>query len=145
MKVVLQRITQSELKINNEIYSKTGPGLLLLVGITHNDNLEEVKYITEKCLNLRIFEDNDGKMNLSVKDIEGEIMVVSQFTLYGNTNKGRRPSFENAATPVEAEPVYNLFIETLNKSGLIVKTGKFGEDMKIDFINDGPVTFVIEK
>ncbi|MFC1770824.1 D-aminoacyl-tRNA deacylase [Candidatus Margulisiibacteriota bacterium] len=146
MKAVIQRVNSASIHIEDKLYSKIGPGLLVLLGINHTDTEKEVEFITEKLINLRIFEDDNDKMNLSVKDIEGEIMVVSQFTLYGSCQKGRRPSFDQAARPETAIPIYENFVNKLkaiynNK----IQTGKFGAMMKINLENNGPVTFILER
>ncbi|MDJ0843154.1 MAG: D-aminoacyl-tRNA deacylase [Crocosphaera sp.] len=147
MRVIIQRVTESQVKVNGEVVGKIGKGLNLLVGIAINDTFNEISWIVRKCLELRLFsdEDNQGKWTKSVKDIEGELLVISQFTLYGDCRKGRRPSFSNSAPPNEAEKLYNVFIDELKKSGLKVETGIFGAMMDVSINNDGPVTFLLEK
>ena len=146
MKLVVQRVKKSNLKIKNKLYSSINTGIVILIGISKNDNYEMAKELANKITKLRIFNDDNGKMNKNIMEIKGEILVVSQFTLYADTNKGNRPSFINAAKPELAISLYNHFIDELQK--LIsskVRTGKFGADMKIELINDGPVTIILEK
>ena len=146
MKLVVQRVKKSNLKIKNKLYSSINTGMVILIGISKNDNYEMAKELASKIIKLRIFNDDNGKMNKNIMEIKGEILVVSQFTLYADTNKGNRPSFINAAKPELAILLYNHFIDELQK--LIsskVRTGKFGADMKIKLINDGPVTIILEK
>ncbi|MEA2030789.1 MAG: D-aminoacyl-tRNA deacylase [candidate division Zixibacteria bacterium] len=144
MKVVLQRTNGVEIWINGSLFSSTGSGLLLLHGTQTGDKESGCAYLADKVVNLRIFEDEEGKMNKSVKDIGGEIMIVSQFTLCANTNKGRRPSFNTTMEPEKAERLYNSFVELVKNSGLTVMTGSFGAKMDVKFTNSGPVTFVLE-
>ncbi len=146
MKLVVQRVKKSNLKIKNKLYSSINTGMVILIGISKNDNYEMAKELASKIIKLRIFNDDNGKMNKNIMQIKGEVLVVSQFTLYADTNKGNRPSFINAAKPELAISLYNHFIDELQK--LIsskVRTGKFGADMKIELINDGPVTIILEK
>ena len=146
MKLVVQRVKKSNLKIKNKLYSSINDGMVILIGISKNDNYEMAKELAKKIIKLRIFNDDSGKMNKNIVEIKGEVLVVSQFTLYADTNKGNRPSFINAAKPELAISLYNHFIDELQK--LIsskVRTGKFGADMKIELINDGPVTIILEK
>ena len=146
MKLVVQRVKKSNLKIKNKLYSSINTGMVILIGISKNDNYEMAKELASKIIKLRIFNDDNGKMNKNIMQIKGEVLVVSQFTLYADTNKGNRPSFINAAKPELAISLYNHFIDELQK--LIsskVRTGKFGADMKIKLINDGPVTIILEK
>ena len=146
MKLVVQRVKKSNLKIKNKLYSSINTGIVILIGISKNDNYEMAKELANKIIKLRIFNDDNGKMNKNIMQIKGEVLVVSQFTLYADTNKGNRPSFINAAKPELAISLYNHFIDELQK--LIpskVRTGKFGADMKIELINDGPVTIILEK
>lgn len=146
MKIIIQRVQKASVNIDNKEYSSINQGLLVLLGITHDDTSENIDYLIKKLTNLRIFNDENGVMNLSVKDVNGEILLVSQFTLYANTKKGNRPSYVNAAKPDVAVPLYNEFIKKLDNSiSTQVKTGVFGADMKINLINDGPVTIEIEK
>lgn len=144
MRVVVQRISQGEVKVDDVITGRAKQGLLLLAGFSDDDEKADLEYLSGKILNLRIFEDIEGKMNLSVLDIQGEILSVSQFTLYGDVRKGRRPSFTQAAKPEYAENLYDMFNEILRKSGLNVETGVFGGNMKVSFINDGPVTILMD-
>ena len=146
MKLVVQRVKKSNLKIKNKLYSSINTGMVILIGISKNDNYEMAKELANKIIKLRIFNDDNGKMNKNIMQIKGEVLVVSQFTLYADTNKGNRPSFINAAKPELAISLYNHFIDELQK--LIsskVRTGKFGADMKIKLYNDGPVTIILEK
>ena len=146
MKLVVQRVKKSNLKIKNKLYSSINAGMVILIGISKKDNYEMAKQLANKIIKLRIFNDDNGKMNKNIMQIKGEVLVVSQFTLYADTNKGNRPSFINAAKPELAISLYNHFIDELQK--LIsskVRTGKFGADMKIELINDGPVTIILEK
>ncbi|WP_370297479.1 D-aminoacyl-tRNA deacylase [Rossellomorea marisflavi] len=145
MKVVLQRSKQASVTVDGEVQGRIQSGLVLLVGITHGDTEEEAAYIADKVVNLRIFEDEDGKMNHSILDRGGEILSISQFTLYGDTRKGRRPNFMGAAKPAEAEVVYERFNAILREKGVNVETGVFGAMMDVQLINDGPVTLIIEK
>jgi D-aminoacyl-tRNA deacylase len=146
MKVVVQRVSRAHVKVDGEVTGSIGKGLLLLVGIHEEDDIRVMKWVAEKILKLRIFEDEDGKMNLSVSDVGGEVLVVSQFTLYGNVQKGSRPSFIEAAKPNKAEPLYNEMIQYLKRnSGLIIESGIFGAMMDVELVNDGPVTIIVEK
>ena len=145
MRALVQRITYSTLKVDGEIIAKTGKGLIVYLGVKKGDSEEEVEYVAKKVAGLRVFEDEDGKMNLSVKDVGGEILAVSQFTLYGDTKKGFRPSFFEAEEPNSANALFELFKEKLNANNVSVKSGIFGADMKIEYLNDGPVSVIIEK
>ena len=145
MRVVIQRVIEASVRINNEIYSSIKNGLLVLIGIEETDNTEDVEWLSKKIIALRIFNDAENKMNFSVQDIHGEILVVSQFTLYASTKKGNRPSYIKSAKPEIAIPLYEKFIQQINVDfRKPVKTGKFGADMKISLINDGPVTIMID-
>jgi len=144
MRAVIQRVKEARVKIKNEVIAEIGNGLLVLLGVKNKDTEKDAKFLAEKILNLRIFPDEKGKMNLSLLDIKGEILIVSQFTLYGDCKKGRRPSFVEAASPEIAEKLYEKFTEEIKKSGLKTKTGKFGALMKVELINDGPVTLILE-
>ena len=145
MKIIVQRAKGAKVMVADKTVGKIEQGLMLLVGITHTDTADDVRYCANKVANLRIFEDAAGKLNLSVKEVGGAILSVSQFTLYGDTQKGNRPSFGEAAAPVKAKPLYDDFNEILRtKHDLQVETGVFGAMMAIDFINDGPVTLIIE-
>lgn len=144
MRAIVQRVKKSELYINNELYSKIDKGFLVLLGVTETDTEEDMKALADKILKLRVFEDENGKMNLSVFDIGGELQVVSQFTLYADCHHGNRPSFINAAKPDFANPMYEKFVDYCKNTGINVETGVFGADMKINLINDGPVTIALE-
>lgn len=143
MKVVITRVKSANVKVNQKIVSQINDGLLVLVGFTVNDNIEKIKYIVNKIINLRIFNDDNGQMNKSLLDINGSVLSVSQFTLYADTKKGRRPSYEKALKSEEATKLYQQFNQELQKY-ILTKTGIFGEDMQIESINDGPVTIIIE-
>ena len=145
MKIVLQRVNNASVEIEGKLYSKIEKGVLLLFGVEKNDKEEFIEFLANKTLNLRIFNDENNKMNLSLLDIKGEILVVSQFTLAANCKKGLRPSFDNAEKPDIANNYYEKFVSGLKKSGLNVQTGVFGADMKVSLLNDGPVTFILEK
>lgn len=144
MKVVLQRSGPATVKVNGEVTGSIEKGYVLLVGITHEDTIEDAKYIANKIANLRLWEDNEGKMNHSILEVGGDILSVSQFTLYANTSKGRRPSFIEAARPEQAEGLWETFNELLEQEGLKVETGIFGAMMDVSLVNDGPVTIIIE-
>ena len=145
MKLVIQRVTSSSLYIEGSLISQTKQGLVVLIGISKSDSENVIDKLIKKLLNLRVFEDENSKMNYSILDIEGEILLVSQFTLYADTRKGNRPSFIDAADPKNAEHLYNKFIERLNFIlGDKLKTGKFGANMQVELVNDGPVTIIIE-
>jgi len=145
MRVIVQRTTDATVKIDGEVAGKIEKGFMLLVGITHSDTQADADYIAKKVAQLRVFEDVDGKMNLSIKDIGGAVLSISQFTLYGDVRHGNRPSFIQAARPEQAQPLYDYFNTRLREVyGLHVETGRFGADMKVDFINDGPVTIIID-
>lgn len=145
MKIVLQRCKQAKVTAEGKVTGAIGKGFVLLVGITHDDTVKEAEWLADKIVNLRVFEDAEGKMNLSLKDVEGEILSVSQFTLYADCNKGRRPSFVDAAAPDVANPLYEQFNEMIREKGVKVETGVFGAMMEVDLINDGPVTLVLER
>jgi len=144
MRIILQRVTQGSVSVDREVVSRIGKGLVLLVGIGPKDSEDQVRTLAEKCAVLRIFEDSQGKMNLSVMDVGGQILAVSQFTLYGDTRKGRRPSFTDAAPPEMAEALFNRFVGYLRNVGIPVETGRFGAKMEVNILNDGPVTFILE-
>jgi D-tyrosyl-tRNA(Tyr) deacylase len=145
MKIIIQRVKSSSVIVEGEQIGAIDKGLMILFGAEKGDTGDAIKYLADKALNLRIFSDKEGKMNLSCKDINGEILVVSQFTLASDCSKGRRPGFDKAAAPKEAEDLYNKFIEELSAPGLKVESGKFGADMMVNIQNDGPVTFILEK
>ena len=145
MKGLIQRVDEASVTIDGELYSEIGKGLLVLLGIDKEDTIENVSKLADKILNLRIFEDENEKMNLSLKDVDGELLVVSQFTLCGDTKKGTRPSFDKAAHPTVANELYEEFLKYVSKHVKVVKHGKFGAMMKVSLVNDGPVTFMVEK
>lgn len=144
MKVVIQRVSESSVKVDEKIVGEIGKGLMLLVGIDENDEKNDADWLVQKILNLRIFGDENGKMNLSIHDIKGEILCISQFTLIADYKKGNRPSFIKAAKPDKAIPLFDYFKDEISKSGLKTESGIFGADMKISLINDGPVTIVMD-
>lgn len=144
MRVVLQRVKQAKVTVENEVLGQIQRGLVLLVGARTGDTEQDVKYLVDKCVNLRIFEDDEKKMNLSALDVNAQILVVSQFTLYGDTSKGRRPSFTGTLAPEEAEKLYRKFIEQVKTTGLKTESGVFGAKMLVDIANWGPVTFILE-
>lgn len=147
MRVIVQRVKSSSVRVNNEVIGKIDRGLNLLVGIAATDTEAELDWMTRKAIDLRLFPDESGDRpwSKSVLDIQGEILVISQFTLYGDCRKGRRPSFSNSAAPDIAEPLYNLFVSKLKATGLNIATGKFGAMMEVKIENDGPVTLILEK
>jgi len=145
MRTLIQRVSKASVTVEDKVISQIGKGLVVLLGIGHDDGEEQVKFLAEKVANLRIFEDEDGKTNLSILDVKGDAIVVSQFTLYANTQKGRRPSFIEAALPEVAEPLVDRFVELLRGHGIPTQTGKFGADMLVEIHNDGPVTIWLEK
>ncbi len=144
MKVVLQRAQGAAVTVREEIVGQIDHGFVALVGVTHEDTAEDVDYLVNKTVNLRVFEDKLGKMNLSLKDVEGSILSISQFTLYGDTRKGRRPNFMQAAKPDIADFLYEKFNDKLRAAGIHVETGSFGEMMDVSFTNKGPVTMIID-
>ncbi len=144
MKVLLQRCKHASVTVDNHITGKIDHGYLLLVGITSSDTEKEITYLADKVAALRLFEDDDGKMNLSLEEVGGSILSVSQFTLYADTRRGRRPSFTEAARPEQAKPLWELFNEKLKAKGFKVETGVFGAMMDVTFTNDGPVTIMLE-
>ena len=144
MRLLIQRVLEAKVMIDKQIYSQIGPGLLVLLGIHRQDDATQIKWLVDKLIHLRIFRDAEGKMNRNVREMGGEILVVSQFTLYGNCLTGRRPDFIQAAVPVIAEPLYQQFIKHLKQEIGNVQTGVFGAEMQISLINDGPVTFLLE-
>jgi len=144
MKAVIQRVLESSVTIENEVVASIKSGIVLLVGIEDEDTQEDIEWLSSKIVNLRIFDDADGVMNRSIKDVSGELLVVSQFTLHASTKKGNRPSYIKAAKPDVAIPLYEKFIKQIQLDlGKAVQTGKFGADMKVSLINDGPVTIII--
>ncbi|CEN80359.1 D-aminoacyl-tRNA deacylase [Paraclostridium sordellii] len=144
MRAVVQRVASSKVIVDESTIGEINKGLLILLGVTHEDTSKDVDYLLDKIVNLRIFEDENDKMNLSLKDVNGELLVVSQFTLYGDCRKGRRPNFTNAAKPDLATSLYEKFIDKAKKEGIKVGTGKFGAHMMVDLVNDGPVTILID-
>lgn len=144
MRAVVQRVKKSSVKVDGEIVGAIQNGLNVLIGICKDDTLDDLKYIVEKVINLRIFHDDNDKMNLSVKDINGAILAISQFTLYGDCRKGRRPNFMNALGGNEAEKLYDKFIEMLRETGIEIATGVFGAHMDVEIQNDGPVTILLD-
>lgn len=145
MRVVLQRTTDASVSIEGKIKSEIKDGILVLVGIENEDGKEDIEWLTKKICNLRIFDDENGVMNLSIKDIDGELLVISQFTLHAKTKKGNRPSYISAAKPDVSIPLYEEFVASLEKEiNKEVKTGEFGADMKVSLVNDGPVTIMID-
>lgn len=144
MKAVLQRVTHASVSIEGAVVGEIGHGYLLLLGVADTDTADQCDYLAEKVVNLRIFEDDDGKMNRSLQDTGGEMLVVSQFTLHADCKKGRRPSFIKAARPEVAVPLYERFIARISTQGIGVATGRFGADMQVALVNDGPVTILLD-
>lgn len=144
MKVVLQRVLRAQVTSRKEILGKIQQGLVLLVGVGSHDTVEDVNYLVRKILNLRVFEDEVGKMNLNIQQVAGSILSISQFTLYADTNKGNRPNFMQAAEPQMAKELYEKFNQGLRMGKIAVETGRFGADMQVDFVNDGPVTILLD-
>ncbi|WAA11557.1 D-aminoacyl-tRNA deacylase [Fervidibacillus halotolerans] len=144
MKIVLQRTKSASVSVQDEIVGSIEKGFVLLVGVTHDDTEKDADYLADKIAGLRIFEDDNGKMNLSLEEVGGEILSISQFTLYADTRKGRRPNFMAAAKPDKAETLYRYFNQRLEEKGFRVETGRFGEMMDVSLINDGPVTLILE-
>lgn len=147
MRALVQKVKEGGVLVrDNNYFAEIGKGLVILLGVTHEDGENEINFVADKCSNLRIFPDEGGKMNLSVKDIDGEILVISQFTLYGDARKGNRPSYTDAASPELADKIYQQFISRLNSNlgDSKIKTGQFGAMMEVKIINDGPVTIMVE-
>lgn len=144
MRAVVQRVTRSSVTVDENTVGAIGQGLMVLLGIEHEDGSEDVSWLADKIINLRIFEDEEGKMNKSIHDVEGELLAVSQFTLMGDCRKGRRPSFSNAARPERANELYEAFVEAVREKGIKVETGQFQAHMMVDILNDGPVTLLID-
>lgn len=144
MRALIQRVSKATVSVDNQIVGKIQKGLLIFLGITHNDDEQALHFVADKCVNLRIFEDTEGKMNHSLRDIDGQALVVSQFTLYGNTQKGRRPGFSQAAAPDSANALYEQFVSYLKDLGIHTQTGQFAAHMHVEIHNDGPVTLMIE-
>ncbi|MBT3367020.1 MAG: D-tyrosyl-tRNA(Tyr) deacylase [Nitrospina sp.] len=145
MKLVLQRVTSASVSVGGSTIADISRGLLIFFGAEKQDDLDKVQILADKALNLRIFPDDQGKMNLSCLDISAEVLVVSQFTLAGDCTKGRRPGFDNAAPLNEAELLYNQFIQKISAAGISIATGQFGADMQVELVNDGPVTFILDR
>lgn len=144
MRVLLQRVSSASVSVDGDIVGAIETGYLLLIGVTHGDTRDNARWLANKVAGLRLFADEQGKMNLSLADVGGSVLVISQFTLYGNARKGRRPSFTDAAPPEVAEPLIDLFSDRLTQFGLTVETGVFGAMMEISLVNDGPVTLMLE-
>jgi D-tyrosyl-tRNA(Tyr) deacylase len=144
MRAVVQRVCHANVAVDGTVIAKIGPGLMILLGITHLDTEQDVIWLVNKINSLRIFEDHEGKMNLGLPEIQGEVLVISQFTLYGDCTKGRRPGFSEAARPETAIPLYEKYLELSRVSGIQTKCGKFGAHMKVELLNDGPVTLLID-
>ena len=144
MRALVQRVKKGSVSIDGKIHGAIDQGLVILLGITHEDTEKDADFVADKCVDLRIFEDENGKMNKSLEDINGSILLISQFTLYAATRKGRRPSFDAAARPEVAEPLYEYFIQKLRSRGIKVETGVFGAYMQVEIHNDGPVTMMVE-
>ncbi|NJN80886.1 MAG: D-tyrosyl-tRNA(Tyr) deacylase [Caldilineaceae bacterium] len=144
MRAVLQRVSEASVRVDGDAVCQIGAGFLVLLGITHSDGEEEAALLARKIVGLRLFQDTAGKMNLALADVGGALLVVSQFTLYGNVRKGRRPSFTDAARPEQAEPLYRRFCELLAAEGAVVQTGVFQAEMQVALVNDGPVTLWLD-
>ena len=144
MRALIQRVSRAGVSVRGEPHGAIGPGLVILLGIAHDDTPDAVRYLVNKTSDLRIFTDVDGKMNLSLKDIGGQALIISQFTLYGDTRRGRRLSYTAAARPETAIPLYEAFIRGIREQGIQVETGEFGADMSVEIRNDGPVTLMLE-
>ena len=144
MRAVVQRVTNADVKIDGRVNGKIDDGLLVLLGVGNGDTEEDMKYIADKIIKLRIFSDENDKMNLSLEDVGGSMLVISQFTLYGDCSHGRRPYFGNAMEPVSANEMYEIFVAYIREQGIHTETGEFGADMKVSLTNDGPVTIILE-
>ena len=144
MKIIVQRVNFAEIFVNNKFKGKIQKGIVAYIGITNGDSVKDIDFCIDKLINLRIFDDESGKLNLSVKDINGNLLIVSNFTIYGNTKKGRRPSYTDSAPAIEAYEIYNLFVKKLEQTGIRFETGEFGQYMRIVSENDGPVNLIIE-
>ena len=145
MRVLLQRVSRAEVRVDGRMIGRIGRGFMLLVGVTHADGEAEAVWMADKIAGLRLFADAEDKMNLSLADVGGAVLAVSQFTLYGDAVKGRRPSFVDAARPEQARPTYERLVDLLRARGLVVETGEFGAMMEVDLVNDGPVTLWLER
>ncbi len=144
MRAVVQRVKRANVTVDNKVIGEINHGILLLLGVENNDDEKDLEYMCDKVPNLRIFEDEDGKMNKSLLDVEGSILVISQFTLLGDARKGRRPSFTEAAIPDKAIPMYEKFIKNMKDKNIFTQEGKFGADMQVELVNDGPVTILLD-
>jgi D-tyrosyl-tRNA(Tyr) deacylase len=144
VKALIQRVSKASVSVKGEVVGKINDGLLILAGVAENDTEKDLDWISEKCVNLRIFEDDQGKMNRSLLDVGGEILVISQFTLLGDARKGRRPSFVKAASPEKGEDFYNRFVDKLKSFSVVVETGIFGAMMNVELVNRGPVTLMVD-
>ena len=144
MKIIVQRVNFAEIFVNNKFKGKIQKGIVAYIGITNGDSVKDIDFCIDKLINIRIFDDENGKLNLSVKDIKGELLIVSNFTIYGNTKKGRRPSYTDSAPASEAYEIYNLFVKKLEQTGIRFETGEFGQYMRIVSENDGPVNLIID-
>lgn len=144
MRAVVQRVTSADVKIDGEVKGKIDTGFMVLLGVGNGDTEEDMKYIADKIINLRVFSDENDKMNLSLADVDGSMLVISQFTLYGDCSHGRRPYFGDAMEPVGANKMYENFVAYVRDKGIHTKTGEFGADMKVSLTNDGPVTIILE-
>jgi D-tyrosyl-tRNA(Tyr) deacylase len=144
MRAVIQRVSRAKVTVEGSVIGKIERGFLVLLGIQSSDDEKVIEYMLDKMVNLRVFEDQDGKMNLSLGDVKGDLLIVPNFTLYGDIRRGRRPSFSAAAPPTEAEMIYNRFIEMAKMTNLKIETGQFQADMKVDIVNDGPVTLLLD-
>ena len=144
MRVIVQRVNRAQVSVEGQVIGAIQRGLLVFVGIRKEDTEKDLQWLADKIIHLRIFEDTEGKMNKSLADIEGEMLIISQFTLYGDCRKGRRPGFSNAAPPLHAEPLYQQFIAEIKTKGIQVATGTFQADMQVELVNDGPVTLLLD-
>ena len=144
MKIIVQRVNFAEIFVNNKFKGKIQKGIVAYIGITNGDSVKDIDFCIDKLINLRIFDDESGKLNLSVKDINGNLLIVSNFSIYGNTKKGRRPSYTDSAPASEAYEIYNLFVKKLEQTGIRFETGEFGQYMRIVSENDGPVNLIID-
>jgi D-tyrosyl-tRNA(Tyr) deacylase len=144
MRAVVQRVSQAQVMVDEEIVGKICRGLLVLLGVTHADSEADADYLADKIAGLRVFEDENGKMNLDTASVSGEVLVVSQFTLYGDVRRGKRPSFDAAAPPERARQLYEYFVERIRATGLPCQTGRFQETMQLELVNDGPVTILLD-
>jgi D-aminoacyl-tRNA deacylase len=144
VRAVIQRVSRAKVTVGGEVVGEIGPGLLVLLGVGNGDARADVDYLAEKTIGLRIFEDRDGKMNLSVSDTRGALLVVSQFTLYGDVRRGKRPSFDDAAPPQLAQELYEYFVEKVRAAGVRCETGRFQEMMQVELVNEGPVTILLD-